>query len=191
MFKLERGARAGESAGLGYRAAAAAALVIAAVFATPSYAQSSANEISISGGRADDSIDVIGLRVGRPIGFWDFASCQGFEEADLEYWNAPHQQHAPGDMTTIGALAGCRFMSTSRVSPEIGMGVRLLSHVQIVDDKRYSTAFQFQEMIGLRVRLDDDGKYFAGLRARHISNGSIKRPNAGINTLLLSVGMQF
>lgn len=191
MFNMELGAHAGQSAGFGFRAVAVAVLVATAAFASSCYAQSSGNEISISGGRADDSIDVIGLRVGRPIGYWDFASCLGFEEADLEYWNAPHQEHASGNLTTAGALAGCRFMPTSRISPEIGMGVRLLSHVQIVDDKYYSTAFQFQEMLGARVRLDDDGKYFAGLRARHISNGSIKRPNAGINTLLLSVGMLF
>jgi hypothetical protein len=191
MFKRKRGIPVdGESAQLGF-AAAAAVLVLATAFAPACNAQSSGNEISISGGRADDSIDVIGLRLGKPIGFWDFASCQGFAEADIEYWSAPHQQHAPGDMTTIGTLAGCRFMATSRISPEIGMGVRLLSHVQIVDDKYYSTAFQFQEMFGARLRLDDEGKYFAGLRARHISNGSIKRPNAGINTLLLSVGMLF
>jgi lipid A 3-O-deacylase len=191
MFNMELRTRGGKSAGFGFRAVAVAALFLAAGLASSCYAQSSGNEISLSGGRADDSIDVIGLRVGKPIGYWDFASCLGFEEADLEYWNAPHQYHASGDLTTIGALAGCRFMATSRISPEIGMGVRLLSHVQIVDDKYYSTAFQFQEMLGARVRLDDDGKYFAGIRARHISNGSIKRPNAGINTLLLSVGMLF
>jgi len=151
------------------------------------------DEISLSGGKADDGIEVIGLRVGnKPFGTWSWASCAGFTEEDLEYWSASEsQQHAPGNLTTVGTLVGCRWMPTSRVSPELGFGVRLLSHVQIVDNKYYSTAFQFQEYLGVRLKLDDEGKYFASFRGRHISNGSIKHPNAGINTLLLSVGMMF
>jgi hypothetical protein len=155
-------------------------------------AQEAPNEFSIEGGRADDGIDVVGARIGRTYGIWEFAGCRTFSEADAEYWHAREsQQHAPGSLETIGAMGGCRFFDASRFSPELGFGVRLLSHVQIVDDKEYSTAFQFQEMLGVRAKLTDDGRYFADFRARHISNGSIKRPNAGINTLLLSVGMDF
>jgi hypothetical protein len=116
MFNMELRTRGGKSAGFGFRAVAVAALFLAAGLASSCYAQSSGNEISLSGGRADDSIGVIGLRVGKPIGYWDFASCLGFEEADLEYWNAPHQYHASGDLTTIGAASWQRAASVRKLA---------------------------------------------------------------------------
>ena len=192
MSNYPRGRRFAQLAARSGLAIGLAMATLSAVLPSQVRAQEAANEFSIEGGRADDGIDVVGVRIGRPYGLWNWAGCRTFSEADAEYLHASEtQQKAPGSLETIGALGGCRFWDSARFSPELGIGVRLLSHVQIVDDKRYSTAFQFQEMLGVRAKLSDDGRYFADFRARHISNGSIKRPNAGINSLLLSVGVDF
>ena len=164
----------------------------AALLGAPiAHAQAQTDEFTVSGGRAVAGIDIVGVRVGKPLGTWDWASCTTFAEADIEYWWAPDHGTAPGNLTTIGALGGCRWNITSRLSGEVGFGPRLLSHVQIVEPKDYSTAFQFQTLGGLRYRLDDAGTYFAGVRFRHISNGAIKHPNSGINAGLLSITRTF
>lgn len=155
------------------------------------HAQAQPDEFTVSGGRAVAGIDIIGVRVGKPLGTWDWASCTTFAEADIEYWWAPNHGTAPGNLTTIGALGGCRWNLTSRLSGELGFGPRLLGHVQIVEQKDYSTAFQFQTMGGFRYRIDDAGNYFVGARLRHISNGAIKHPNSGINAALLSITRTF
>jgi hypothetical protein len=158
---------------------------------TYAQAQAQTDEFTVSGGRGDAGIDIFGVRVGKQLGTWDWASCTTLGEADVEYWWARNHGDAPGNLTTIGALGGCRWNITSRISGELGFGVRLLGHVQIVEQKDYSTAFQFQTMGGLRYRIDDAGNYFAGVRLRHISNGAIKHPNSGINAALLSITRTF
>lgn len=170
----------------------AALLTILANFAAPiAQAQVPLDEFTLSGGRAGNGIDIVGARLGRSFGTWDWASCTPLAETDLEYWRASDHGNAPGDLTTLGALGGCRWALSSRISAEFGFGVRLLSHVQIVEEKDYSTAFQFQTVGGLRWRLDDAGNYYLGLRLRHISNGAIKHPNSGINSALLSITTTF
>ena len=44
-----------------------------------------------------------------------------------------------------------------------------------------STAFQFGNHIGVGYRFGAKGSYDLGYRFQHLSNASIKRPNAGIN----------
>lgn len=174
---------------------ALASLPLAATLAVPltAHAQSNVpqNDFTVSGGIGDAGIDIVGARVGRTLGTWNFASCTTFGEADIEYWWAENHGTAPGELTTIGALGGCRWSLASRISAEFGFGARLMSHVQIVEQKDYSTAFQFQTMGGLKLRLDDPGNYYLGFRLRHISNGAIKHPNSGINAALLSVTALF
>jgi hypothetical protein len=55
-----------------------------------------------------------------------------------------------------------------------------LSHTQI-GDKRLSTAFQFGDHLGFGYRFGARSAFDLGYRYQHLSNGSIKRPNPGIN----------
>jgi lipid A 3-O-deacylase len=63
---------------------------------------------------------------------------------------------------------------------EASVGVNLLSHTRINDNRVFSTAFQFGEFIGAGVTFGEWHQYSLGLRLQHVSNGDIKRPNDGL-----------
>jgi lipid A 3-O-deacylase len=62
---------------------------------------------------------------------------------------------------------------------EFGAGLRLLSATTL-DNKRYSSAFQFGELIGVGLQFGPRRAYEVAVRLEHISNGNIKKPNDGI-----------
>ncbi|MFO1324485.1 MAG: acyloxyacyl hydrolase [Burkholderiales bacterium] len=62
---------------------------------------------------------------------------------------------------------------------EAGVGIHLLSHTSI-DERIFSTAFQFGELVGMGINFGEREQYGIGLRVQHISNGGIKEPNYGM-----------
>ena len=64
---------------------------------------------------------------------------------------------------------------------EASLGINLLTHTQINDGRKFSTAFQFGEFVGAGVTFGDRQQYEVGLRAQHVSNADIKKPNAGLS----------
>lgn len=88
------------------------------------------------------------------------------------------------DIYEGGVTPILRFVKNSgAVRPFIegGVGLRLLSHPTISDDYTMSTAFQFTDVIGFGASFGGHQEYQVGYRFQHISNGSIKEPNPGIN----------
>lgn len=64
---------------------------------------------------------------------------------------------------------------------EAAIGFHLVSR-RISAARVFSTAFQFGDQLGVGIRF---GNYDFGMRLQHISNGGIRRPNPGINFLLV------
>ena len=107
----------------------------------------------------------------------------GYFEGALGYWRyggATPSQH--GELYELGLTPALRVQPNSLRGPyvEAGLGIHLLSHSSI-GDTRMSTAFQFGNHIGVGYRFGAKGSYDLGYRFQHLSNASIKRPNAGIN----------
>ena len=106
-------------------------------------------------------------------GYWDLA---------LGHWhrgNARPNEH--DNITEIGLTPVFRLQANSLTGPyvEAAIGFHLLSHSSI-GDKRMSTKFQFGDHIGAGYRFGKQGVDLS-YRFQHLSNGSIKRPNPGIN----------
>ena len=74
---------------------------------------------------------------------------------------------------------------------ELGMGVALLSRTRVDYERRFSTAFQFNEFAGLATRYGNRGEYVIGARIQHVSNGGLKRPNDGLTYGLLFFNFHF
>ena len=71
--------------------------------------------------------------------------------------------------------------ATPRLFVEGGLGVHLLSHTRINNDRIFSTAFQFGEQIGVGVSwFGQKNEYELVLYGQHVSNANIKLPNWGL-----------
>lgn len=105
-------------------------------------------------------------------GYWDVA---------FGYWHTGDAgKH--GSLFDLGVTPVFRFQPNGLVGPyvEAAIGFHAISHTSI-GGKRFSTAFQFGDHIGAGYRFGAKGSYDLGYRFQHLSNGSIKRPNQGIN----------
>jgi len=69
---------------------------------------------------------------------------------------------------------------------EGSIGIRFLSHVQLAPLVTLSTHYQFADMLGAGLQWGQGaGAQTVGLRVQHQSNADIKKPNPGINFLML------
>ena len=84
------------------------------------------------------------------------------------------------DGSTVTASGG-----TIAFFVEASIGVRLLSHTRISPTRTLSTAFQFSDQLGLGVQWGRDARSTLGVRYQHISNAGIKKPNPGMDFVLL------
>lgn len=107
----------------------------------------------------------------------------GYWDLGIGQWHrgsvAPGQHE---DITEIGLTPVFRLQQNDRrgLYGEAAIGFHVLSRTSI-GDKRFSTAFQFGDHLGVGYRFGAKGAYDVSYRFQHLSNGGIKSPNNGIN----------
>lgn len=105
-------------------------------------------------------------------GYWDFQFGQ---------WYGDEKR----TITDVGVTPVFRYQRTalSPFSPyvEAAIGFHLIAPVAIDEQRVFSTAFQFGDHIGVGARFGERGRFDLSLRLQHLSNGSISKPNDGIN----------
>lgn len=130
-------------------------------------------------GRGDDETNLLRIAVQerwgedlwqgerwRVSGYWDFV---------VGVWDNPDDSTAD-----IGVTPVFRF-ERERLYLEAAIGFHLVQR-RISQHRIFSTAFQFGDHIGIGMR----GRgYDLGVAIQHLSNASIRRPNPGINFLLV------
>jgi lipid A 3-O-deacylase len=116
-------------------------------------------------------------------------------ETSVGYWDGEVHESKGGNDSLFAFTTGPMFRwqhepkSIKKPSCylEIGIAASLLSDTEI-SGRRLSTHFQFEDKAGVGLRFGEQQQYDMGIRVIHYSNGSIKRPNNGVNMVLLSVG---
>lgn len=103
----------------------------------------------------------------------------GYWDAQIGRWNG---QHELWDFS-ITPVFRLQQSERSALSPyvEAAIGFHLISETRISDTRRFGSAFQFGDHIGAGARFGERGRYDLGVRVQHLSNGSLRRPNHGIN----------
>ena len=118
-------------------------------------------------------------------GYWDFS---------IAGWRGNHYRGVPGEeqiIASIGITPVFRWQNDSLRGAyfEAGIGAHLMSDVYNNNGRRFSTAFQFGDHIGVGYvfpsRLD------VGIKFQHFSNASIKKPNPGVNLLIVRASYPF
>jgi len=118
-------------------------------------------------------------------GYWDFTIAAWRENA---YRNQPG---VTAHLWDIGVTPVFRFENANHKGwyGEGAIGAHLMSHLYNNDDNRLSTAFEFGDHIGAGYVFD--GGTEIGMKIQHYSNGGIKHPNSGVNTLVLKIATHF
>jgi lipid A 3-O-deacylase len=115
-------------------------------------------------------------------------------ELFLSHWRAPQTWGAERSYTQIGGLGVWRHSLGGPESPwfaDVGVGASLLDGTYATANRRFSTAFQFTEVLGLGYRFGANRAYELSLRFQHFSNGGIKKPNPGENFVRVRLAAQF
>lgn len=114
----------------------------------------------------------------------------------LSNWHAPRIAGAPRrSYTQIGGLGVWRYGfggPDASWFADLGLGATLLDAKYAASQtRRFSTNYQFTEVLGLGYRFGPGQAYELSLRFQHFSNASVKRPNPGENFVRLRLAAQF
>ncbi len=164
------------------------AVLIATTFAVTlaSAPASAIDGFAVEGGSGN------GVDMGRIAAQWDWSQhwfqgrdwhLGGYWDLALGYWD--RGRAAPGQHDSLLDIG---LTPTFRLEPnglkgayaDAGVGLHLLSHTTL-GDRRFSTAFQFGNHVGIGYRFGVKQAFDLGVRFQHLSNASIKQPNTGIN----------
>lgn len=109
-------------------------------------------------------------------------------------WRNNYYQTVPGQtqhLWDVGVTPVWRFENMRHKGwyGEGAIGAHLLSHLYNNDRKHLSTAFEFGDHIGVGYVFDNGVD--AALKIQHYSNGGIKHPNSGVNTVVAKLGFHF
>lgn len=118
----------------------------------------------------------------------------GYWDLSLAQWRGTAYRGIAGDnqdITNIGFTPVFRFQADDRRGwyAEGGIGLNLLSKRYDNDDNQLSTHFQFGDHIGAGYVLANG--WDIGMKIQHFSNGGYKKPNDGVNFLLLKAARAF
>lgn len=118
----------------------------------------------------------------------------GYWDANLAQWRGTRHRDVPGqdqDITVVGLTPVFRFERTDKRGwyAEGGIGVSLWTELYNNDGNQLSTAFQFADHIGAGYVFDN--KWDIGAKIQHFSNGGIKKPNSGVNLLVVKATYRF
>lgn len=107
----------------------------------------------------------------------------GYWDAQIGQWDGK----GGDNITDIGLTPTFRYQRNSGLGPYVegAIGFHLLSGKQITASKRFGGSFQFGDHVAVGYRFGEKGKYDLSARLQHHSDAGIKKPNPGINFLLV------
>ena len=109
----------------------------------------------------------------------------GFWEAAVGTWRGHSTVGNNQTITDFGITPVFRLQQKNLTwfAPygEAAIGFHLISPTFIYANRKFGSSFQFGDHVGFGVRLGERHQFDLGYRFQHLSNGSIKKPNQGIN----------
>ena len=118
----------------------------------------------------------------------------GYWDANLAQWRGNAYQDRTGEhqnLTVVGLTPVFRYERADKRGwyAEGGIGVSLFSKLYDNDSNRLSTRFQFSDHIGAGYVFDK--QWELGAKIQHYSNGGYKKPNSGVNLLVVKAAYRF
>lgn len=117
----------------------------------------------------------------------------GYWDASVGFWEGRQWNNVPGakkNIIDLGFTPVFRFENTNKKGfyVEGGIGAHVLSRTYNNNDDGLSTAFQFGDHIGVGYVFD---KWEVAAKLQHFSNGGIKKPNSGVDYVVLKASYRY
>lgn len=174
-----------------------AALAVGGILAALSQASVAADSLSVEFGAGDKTKMVrLGAQWKWDRTWWrsNGTHIGGYWDLTLAQWRGNRFRNIPGNtqnISTVGITPVFRLQSDSLkgLYAEAGIGAHLLSELYDNNDKQLSTRFQFGDHIGVGYVFSNNADL--SLKIQHFSNGSIKKPNDGVNFAVVRLSFPF
>lgn len=152
-----------------------------------------AQTVSLTVGAGDEDTTLYRLGYGQDYAHWATDGAwqwTGAWLAELGYWESDDPGNKSLWEAALTPVFRLEATQPGDVSPylELGLGGHVLSDTRI-GDRRLATAWQFGSHLGLGLALGRSAR--VAYRFQHLSNASIKQPNAGINFHQLVLDWRF
>jgi lipid A 3-O-deacylase len=172
-------------------------VTLAAVLACTSSFSSAVDSASVEFGSGDKTkMARIGAQWKWESQWWksNGTHISGYWDATLAQWRGNRFQNIPGNtqnITAIGITPVFRLQNDNHkgLYVEAGIGAHLLSELYDNDSRKLSTRFQFGDHVGVGYVFGNN--LDLGLKIQHFSNGSIKKPNSGVDFAVVRIRHQF
>jgi lipid A 3-O-deacylase len=154
--------------------------------------------VFVQGGGGEDDVGVASIGATWPFA-WR-ASALGGEftshgEVFLSQWSADARTGGGRDTyLQLGLVPMLRWRPAAGQSPwfvEAGIGVSVLDQRFATPEKTFSTRLNFSDNLAVGRIFGDRGQHELSLRWQHTSNAGIKKPNPGLDLVLVRYGMRF
>lgn len=123
------------------------------------------------------------------------ASLRGYTEVTYSKWVAGEPGVANSrSFNQVGIAPVLRIQHPERFPGmflDLGIGAYLITPIYQHRDKRFGSAYNFGDQIGVGMQLGRGGSYEVSVRVQHFSNGGIKQPNPGENFLQMRLLVRF
>lgn len=110
-------------------------------------------------------------------------------EMEIGHWQTFDSRHEQVEFTQFGLTPLLRYPLAAAGNGEWfvegGVGFHFIVPLYETGRKRFSTSFNFQDLLGLGLRYGKERRNEVALHASHFSNGGINDPNPGENFLQL------
>jgi hypothetical protein len=165
--------------------------------ASTAMAQDSALSASVEVG-SGENVRMVRLGVqGKTAYRWlegDGKHLGAYWDASIGYWRGSAYNGVSGQRQHISNIGFTPVLRYARDDgrgwyAEGGIGFHLLSELYNNNEKRLSTAFQFGDHLGTGYVFDNG--WDLGVKLQHFSNASVKKPNDGVNFLVVKLARPF
>jgi lipid A 3-O-deacylase len=175
----------------------AAAVLLAAATCTAQAIDLRPDGATVRTGVGGDGTAMAGVGI---VWDWDFqrlrrkAELTAHTELMVNHWRHDARGGGSGQLTQLVLMPSLRMRLARGASPwfiELGIGASWMDQVLETPRKRFSTQWNFYDMLGLGYSFGEEHHHELGLRWVHVSNAGLKRPNPGQDALQLRYVRRF
>jgi lipid A 3-O-deacylase len=145
--------------------------------------------VSLGIGRSRDDIDIYHLGFQKQFGGnlleWKTGYLSGYHEGSMNHWRYKEESVQQVAYSPVFVCGFDDFGSGIFPYLEGGIGVSFISEKEI-KDRDMSSYFQFEDRIGVGVKIGKERRHNLNFKYLHYSNADIKQPNEGIDIFMLS-----